>query len=373
MKIIFNLICKNESHCILRSLESVKDFVDGFCIYDTGSTDETCDIIQKFLDKIGKPYLFNKGEFKNFSYARNKVLEDSKTLGEIVYWHDADEYLNLSYEDKIELKNKIIQLFENGATSIDSEIVFPNMKYNRKSFFLANNFKWEGVIHEYLKPLIKEQKNYKVGSITKVTSEGFSHKNPNKYQEYGEILEKDWLQNKNTRSLFYAANSYKDFSNTQSGPVQEYYRKKAITLYLERAKINLGFSEEQYVSLLYAADSMKDDLKLKTLFFCEELNTNRIEHLFKIACEFYDLSCYKTAFHYSKKAMNKLLNNKITYQLFLNHHIYNWQLFDLHMVISSQLKNLKEYNIASLFLKDAIQNGVNIPDKDFNRIKQNLS
>ena len=43
------MIVKNESKIIVRLLESIVDFIDGYCICDTGSTDDTIEKINTYL------------------------------------------------------------------------------------------------------------------------------------------------------------------------------------------------------------------------------------------------------------------------------------------------------------------------------------
>ena len=44
-KICLNMIVKNESRVIIRLLDSVVKILDGYCICDTGSTDNTIFLI----------------------------------------------------------------------------------------------------------------------------------------------------------------------------------------------------------------------------------------------------------------------------------------------------------------------------------------
>ncbi len=44
VKLILTQIVKDEAHVIERMLNSIKTIVDGICIVDTGSTDNTIDI-----------------------------------------------------------------------------------------------------------------------------------------------------------------------------------------------------------------------------------------------------------------------------------------------------------------------------------------
>jgi len=47
--ICLNMIVKNESKIITRMLESVSSIIDCYCICDTGSTDDTLEVISTFL------------------------------------------------------------------------------------------------------------------------------------------------------------------------------------------------------------------------------------------------------------------------------------------------------------------------------------
>ena len=59
IKIVLNMIVKNESKIIVRLLESIVDFIDGYCICDTGSTDDTIEKINTYFnDKNVKGYVF---------------------------------------------------------------------------------------------------------------------------------------------------------------------------------------------------------------------------------------------------------------------------------------------------------------------------
>ena len=46
-----NMIVKNESKIIRRLMESVAPIIDTYCICDTGSTDDTADIITNFFEE----------------------------------------------------------------------------------------------------------------------------------------------------------------------------------------------------------------------------------------------------------------------------------------------------------------------------------
>ena len=54
VKLALNMIVKNEGKIIERLLTSVLPIVDTYCICDTGSTDNTKEIIKNFFDTFYK-------------------------------------------------------------------------------------------------------------------------------------------------------------------------------------------------------------------------------------------------------------------------------------------------------------------------------
>lgn len=74
------MMVKNEKKRIGVTLKSVVGFVDALIIYDTGSTDNTKEIIQEFA-KANKINLYMiEGEFINFSTSRNVSLSYAETI-----------------------------------------------------------------------------------------------------------------------------------------------------------------------------------------------------------------------------------------------------------------------------------------------------
>lgn len=97
-KLCINMIVKNESKIIERLLGSVLSIVDTYCICDTGSTDNTVDIIRAFMKANGKPGEVFVEPFKNFGYNRTVALERAARWGEYALLLDADMRLVISPE-----------------------------------------------------------------------------------------------------------------------------------------------------------------------------------------------------------------------------------------------------------------------------------
>ncbi|MGV3522910.1 MAG: glycosyltransferase family 2 protein [Candidatus Sericytochromatia bacterium] len=78
------LIVRNEAHCLARCLDSLVGIVHEIIIVDTGSTDRTIEIAQKYTDKI-----FHHHWNDHYAEARNVAL--SHASGDWILIIDADE------------------------------------------------------------------------------------------------------------------------------------------------------------------------------------------------------------------------------------------------------------------------------------------
>lgn len=90
--IILNMIVKNEAHCIERCLRSVRDLVSYAVIVDTGSTDNTLEVIARTLPAatvVDKPWV-------NFGHNRSEAFQLAKehaSARDYIMLIDADEEL----------------------------------------------------------------------------------------------------------------------------------------------------------------------------------------------------------------------------------------------------------------------------------------
>jgi glycosyltransferase involved in cell wall biosynthesis len=85
-----NMIVKNESKIITRLLETVLPIIDSYCICDTGSTDNTKDLIQTFFKERNIPGEVFEEPFKNFGYNRSVALSRADKWADYALLLDAD-------------------------------------------------------------------------------------------------------------------------------------------------------------------------------------------------------------------------------------------------------------------------------------------
>ncbi len=143
------MIVKNESAVLKRALDCVKKFADEIIIVDTGSEDNTKEIAKKFTEKV-----YDFAWCDDFSKARN--FSFSLASCDYQMWLDADDVITDENIQKINaLKNNFadVDVFMcKYSTGFDSENQ-PSITYFRERILKrADNFKWQGFVHEVIAP-----------------------------------------------------------------------------------------------------------------------------------------------------------------------------------------------------------------------------
>ena len=69
------IMVKNETKRLHVTLNSVIGHVNSIVAFDTGSTDDTIDILKKFSEKHNIPLRLKEGGFIDFSTSRNVSLD----------------------------------------------------------------------------------------------------------------------------------------------------------------------------------------------------------------------------------------------------------------------------------------------------------
>lgn len=229
-----NMIVRDESDVILRSLSSVIDLIDYWVIVDTGSRDDTIDKICTFLEDI--PGELHERPWKNFGANRSEAFLLAQGKADYILFMDADDVLEFEETEVFtSLKQDCYHLWrgQEGFSYLTPQIVKGNL-----------DWKWIGVTHEYLDcayPYTSEI----LDGVRYVTKEGGAcSKHPTqKFLRNIQLLEKDLQKDPgNARSMFYLAESYRDAH--QPG--------KALACYQKRIQMG-GWEEEVFWSYLQTA------------------------------------------------------------------------------------------------------------------------
>ena len=309
-----NMIVKNESKIITRLFDSVLPIINCYCICDTGSTDNTIQIIQDYFKSKNISGKIVEEPFKNFCHNRNFALKSCMGMSDYVILLDADMILEVKKFDKEFLKSADSFYILQGNDSF----YYQNMR------IVKNNglYSYCGVTHEYINTppnnsLLMFNKNDLF--IKDVGDGGAKH---DKFERDIKLL-LDGLKEEpnNERYYFYLANSYHD-----SGKFNE-----AINTYKKRIELG-GWKEEVWYSYYRIGLCYKNLAKINDAihYWMEgyEFYPDRLEGLYEII-QYYRLkSKVKLGYMFYKEARKILdLNNKVDSYLFLHNDIYTNKIY----------------------------------------------
>jgi glycosyltransferase involved in cell wall biosynthesis len=227
--IVLNMIVRNESKIIKRMLESVYPFITTFVILDTGSTDDTVEIINQFaadhpLTMPGRvfyaPEMYCGEENFNFKDSRNYALMLCAGLCDYILFMDADmiidphmtpdwlfETLRVNHDIENPPAYRVIQ-DSNGFYNFNTRLV-PNIVKD----IVGKKMRYYTFTHEY----ISLPPNYKTVFISHddfyINDVGDGGSKTNKYVRDIRLCSKGMMEDEDREQLqdrysFYLANTY---------------------------------------------------------------------------------------------------------------------------------------------------------------------
>lgn len=222
-KIILNLMIKNESKIIERCIGRALEHVDAVSILDTGSTDNTVEVCNKFLEKCGKPFKVSVEPFKTFGYNRTVSFQKAAELCKELKW-DADMTFAMAVDADMIIKPS--------AAFKDFKMTLPgyniiqqngNLKYYNNRFMRCSyDWKCVGATHEYWSGDPTDKISPEIIYIDDVNDGGCKS---DKFERDIRLLTEDLKADPdNGRSHFYLAQSYKDSGN-YSKAIEHYKRR----------------------------------------------------------------------------------------------------------------------------------------------------
>jgi len=356
LTLCLNMIVKNESDIIYDTLENIcsKLSIDYWVICDTGSTDDTINIIKNFFKNKNIKGELHQIPWKNFEYNRTKALELAYKKTDFLLVFDADDRITGNID---------ISTIEKGYAY---KLIFKtsNFEWNRISL-IDNSLKWyyEGVLHEYITTKDKYVEEILLGDYiinTNMVKSARNKKNLNKFLDDAKILEegikkKDKLY---SRYLFYCAQSYKNGKKEEN----------AIKRYKDVLNAN-GWVQEKYISCYELGKIYESINEWEKAFYyytlSYEYDDTRYECFYEIIKKFRLEGKYKLANAYYKflKPFNKLG------KLFLVNNIYEY-LMKFELTILSYY--VKEYQIAIDSYKFLFKNSSKIPNNILAMMATNL-
>jgi glycosyltransferase involved in cell wall biosynthesis len=306
--ICLNMIVKNEEKIIERLLNSVINIIDFFVIVDTGSDDNTINIIKDFFSKYNIKGILAKKEFVDFQYNRNYALKLCKGLGDYILLLDADMILKVKDFDKNKLDKDAYQIIQE-----DDRFSYQNIRLIKNN----DNFFYFGRTHE----VIQSKNNVNVGVLNKDIiyiddiTDGFNK--DNKLERDLKLLKLDIKEYPNIdRFKFYIANTY---FNLELFELAEKFYKQRIEL--------RGWDEEiwycYYKLGIINIINKNYDKAIINFLNAYNYNIKRIENLYYLVKVYKILKMDNLAKLYIDKIYYNIKNHKNDIFLFKDLNIYN--------------------------------------------------
>lgn len=279
--ICLNMIVRNESANMPGLLDSLKDIIDFISIVDTGSTDNTIEVINTWADTAKIPCTVHQEPFKNFAYNRTHSLQMAKKT-----YPQADYFL-LSDADFIWERNPNIPFDK--RLLVDHEYLIEQYNnalryWNIRLLSGKVDFICKGVTHEYWTADKDQSKDFmgyvrksKISSLVINDHEKGGFKSFEQKFVRDETLLKAGLSDPlepdgiKTRYKFYLAQTLKDMGKhyesiewytkrvEDKGWGEEvYYAKFQIGVNYER----LGFIYKRLLFILGKRERSEDEMKL---------------------------------------------------------------------------------------------------------------
>lgn len=307
--ICLNMIVRNEADIILQTLENILEHIPirYWVICDTGSTDNTVDIIQNFFQKHDINGELHHDEWVDFAHNRNLALQRCEGKSDYIFICDADDRItgNLSLPEHL---NK--PTYDLRMKSAERDFYF------YQTLLIQNHpsFHWIGVLHESLVNKNNIQPHPLQGDyFIQVGHFGARNQDIDKYIKDAKILEKAFEQEQNIslkmRYAHYCACSY--HSAQQHNKAIEWFLKRIQQhtntdqqeLYLAYRYLGMQFdalnqpanalfywlegynSFPQYAECLYEVIRTHNDLKHHFLAYQYLSLTKNMQMPIDIACE----------------------------------------------------------------------------------------
>ena len=317
-----NMIVKNESKIITRLFDSIIQIIDCYCICDTGSTDNTIEIIETYFKDKNITGKVVEEPFQNFCHNRNYALQACVGMSDYVILLDADMMLDVKLFDKCFLNTADCFSLIQGTDSF----YYNNMRIVKNN----GKFKYIGVTHEYLdKPneavLINISKDH---IFIRDIGDGGS-KNDKFERDIKLLTDGIKEEPNNGRYHFYLANSYFDLGRFN----------EAIDIYKKRIEIG-GWKEEVWHSYFRIALCYMNQQKMPDAlwYFMEGYNIypERLEGLYELIKYYRIKGKNKMAFAIFNMCKEYLdeKTNRDGY-LFLYNDVYKFKIFYEYTIIAS--------------------------------------
>lgn len=330
----FVAIVKNEAHVIKRCLDSIANIATSYLICDTGSDDDTVQIIRSYMAAKNIEGEVIHEPWQNYGHNRSYLMDQAYTHklarnAKYLIWHDADEVFLTNQTNLLSYPTKTdaavlydwLESRHEAITFIDT--VYSDMRYKRWNIVKNNQlYKWLEPKHEYIMGTVDNSTNKYDKFILLARKEGGANKDPNRCQKdlklFHNFIDQNGGPEKCPRTVFYLAQEYEYVENG---------KEKSIEWHKLRTTITAGYWQERYISCLRLGRLLVvPEEKIQWWAAGFKLDPARLECIWEIVNYYKTKSEWTDALKWAVQASEKREYNDSF--LFIETKIYRY-LFDL--------------------------------------------
>jgi GR25 family glycosyltransferase involved in LPS biosynthesis len=359
--ICLNMIVKNESKIIKELISNIARYIDYWVISDTGSTDNTIEVITNSFAELNIPGKIFQDNWVNFAHNRTKAIEHAYMICDYIWVMDADDLVigNMVFPNRMD-KDMYNLVFGTGITYIRPLLFKSSLKW-----------KYRSVVHEFAECVsVKNPSSDIIQGDYYIDSRrlGSRSSDPEKYLKDAQVLIKALEENNEpdlrTRYLFYIGQSffdYKDYTNalkwyskqiTQNGWIEEtYYASLKMCFCMQK----LNFSEDEIVAQFLKTYAIIQE-RPEALYY---LSTYLKDNALKLTDTDTKQIKLKKCLYYliQLNGQKHKLDEKNITRLFINTEIFEWLgLYEMALVYYNLDNKLKTLQICNELLdRDSIR------------------
>lgn len=305
------MIIKNSGNIITECLNSVKDYIDYYTILDTGSTDNTVELVKETLNnKKGKIY---QEPFIDFSTSRNRSLELASKKCKYIIILDDSYILNNGKHLRQFLEKTKENKGNNELLSIKIKDDYGNIYYSPRIISSTSNLKYIGRVHETLDYNINNKHDFideNVAYIFDIKTPEHDIRSKNRCKKDIELLLLDEQDNPtNSRTLYYLAQIYTkilDFKNAIN-----YYTKLENVEKIQNNTLSDYHFSAMYDKICLEFEELQTiDMKnfKQKLLEINKLYPNRAEPLYRLAVFMFEEAQQNTSIMLSTTKLYNILS-----------------------------------------------------------------
>lgn len=345
------MIVKNEAPIIAESLESTAPFIDYWVIVDTGSTDDTREVIRTTMARLGIPGELHERPWRDFGHNRTEALRLAQGHCDYVLVNDADDVLTGTPDFSGLTADGYFMLMDSGVVEFWQLHLFRD----------GLPWRYRGSTHEFA-ACDDPHTTERLGGDHRILYRqiGGNSMGADKLERDRDMLLAEIERDPdNSRPVFYLALTYRAMGDYA----------EARRWWAQRAGMG-GFDEEVYYAKLKLAEAMDrlgepwprvQEAYLEAWAF----RPTRAEALYEIATHHRRNGDYELGYLFAARGAQIPLPESDV--LFVQNDVHEWRLLDEQAVCASWIDRAPE----SLRLVRRLLRRGDVPDDDRQRLLEN--